>query len=158
MNMKTADTSAGFTLFEILIVMSILAFLLMVSIVSWQGQLQHAFDAQRKGALSNLKAALEHYANDHGCYPAPAQMTCDSTIFSSYNMPKVLCDPEGKQPYRYELVDGSDACKGFRIYAIIKDPKDLDIARVGCDRPQGCGITDHPEYNYGVSNAGPVAQ
>jgi prepilin-type N-terminal cleavage/methylation domain-containing protein len=157
MNMRAHNTH-GFTLFETLITMSIVAFLLTASIINWRGQLQHAIDAERKGDLNRLKAVLEQYSNDHGCYPQVNQMICTSTIFSSYNMPKVICDPESKQPYLYEAVNPANLCLGYRLYTILKNKTDLDITRVGCNRTQGCGVIEHPEYNYGVSSGGSIVQ
>jgi prepilin-type N-terminal cleavage/methylation domain-containing protein len=148
----------GFTFFELLIVMSIIAILLMVGITNWKNQLERSYDAQRKGDLSKLRAALEHYTIDHGCYPPVNQMICTSTIFSPYNMPKVLCDPVAKIPYYYQPVDPVNLCRGFRLYTVLRRTADPDITAVGCDREEGCGIVGHPEYNYGVSSGVPVAQ
>jgi prepilin-type N-terminal cleavage/methylation domain-containing protein len=148
----------GFTLFELLIVISIMAILLVGGITNWRAQVQRAFDAERKGDLSKLKAALEHYTTDHGCYPQVAQMTCNSTIFAAYNMPKVLCDPEGDFPYLYQPVDPTDLCHGYRLYTILKMKKDPDIESLGCNREEGCGVLNHPEYNYGVSSGDSIVQ
>jgi prepilin-type N-terminal cleavage/methylation domain-containing protein len=149
----------GFTFFELLIVMSIIAILLMVGITNWKSQLERAYDAQRKGDLSRLKAALEHYSIDNGCYPSVDQMVCTSTIFSPYNMPTVLCDPVAKIPYYYQPVDLSTTCLGYRLYTVLRRTQDPDIQAVGCNRPGvGCGVIGHAEYNYGVSSGMPVAQ
>jgi prepilin-type N-terminal cleavage/methylation domain-containing protein len=148
----------GFTLFELLIVISILAILMTAGITNWMAQIQRAYDAQRKGDLSKLKAVLEHYANDYGCYPPAGLMTCDSTIFASYNMPKVVCDPEAKQPYLYQPIDPSDLCRGYRLYTVLRVHGDTDIKNFGCDRPTGCGVPEHPEYNYGVAQGGSIVQ
>jgi prepilin-type N-terminal cleavage/methylation domain-containing protein len=153
-----SSSRKGFTLFETLIVMSIIAILLTAGITNWMAQIQRAFDAERKGDLSKLKAVLEHYANDYGCYPPAGLMTCDSTIFASYNMPKVVCDPEGKQPYYYEPIDPNDLCRGYRLYAVLRVGGDASIKNLGCNRPIGCGVPDYPEYNYGVAQGGSVAR
>jgi type II secretory pathway pseudopilin PulG len=149
---------AGFTLFELIIAMSILIFLLLVGITSWKGQISRAYDARRKGDLSKLKAVLEHYANDHDCYPPANMMTCDSTIFAHYDMPKVICNPEGHTAYWYEPVDPSNLCAGYRLYTHVVDPTDSDVAALGCNRPLGCGVANHPELNYGVSSGVNVIQ
>ena len=149
----------GFTLFEILIVLSLLAILMVAGMTNWKTQFQKGFDAQRKGDLSKLKAVLEHYTSDYGCYPAVAQMgNCSSTIFAPYNMPKMVCDPEAKQPYLYQLVNPSNPCLGYRLYTILRLKNDPDIERLGCNTENGCGVIGHPEYNYGVSQGGTIVQ
>jgi type II secretory pathway pseudopilin PulG len=144
---------------ELLIVIAILAILITGSYTNWLAQIQKAYDSERKGDLAKLKTVLEHYTIDHGCYPTVAQMSdCNSTIFATYNMPKLACDPEGKAPYLYELVDPTNPCLGYRIYTILKRNNDPDIEMLGCNRDIGCGVSNRPAYNYGVSSGGPIIQ
>jgi prepilin-type N-terminal cleavage/methylation domain-containing protein len=154
----------GFTLMELLIVISLIGMLLAVGYTNWATQIKRANDARKKGNIYRMKQVLENYVNDHGCYPAVAQMqSCDgqNTLFINYNMPSVPCDDGGKAFY-YELV-GGDACKGYRMYTSLGDKADLDIIKLGCDTPgHGCGVRIsgvlHPEYNYGISMGGTVVQ
>jgi prepilin-type N-terminal cleavage/methylation domain-containing protein len=145
----------GFTLFELLTVIAILAILLVGGLTNWMTQSKKAFDAKRKGDLAKIRANLEHYVNDHGCYPTEDLMdSCTSPIFASYNMPTLICDPETKEPYLYRLIDTGNPCLGYRIFAILQRKNDPDIQTLGCDGAAGCGVPDHPEYNYGVATGG----
>lgn len=148
------DSRRGFTLMELLMVISLLGVLATGSMINVIFQLHRSFDIQRKDNLKKLSEALEHYADDHGCYPDPSLWNCSSTIFAPYNMPQLLCDPETKIPYYYLLIDPGNACAGFRLYTTLRDQKDPDINRVGCFG--SCGVTGHPELNYGVSSGAPV--
>ena len=144
---------------ELLVVIALFALLLSAFyLVNWQRQIERGHDAKRKDDLRDIQIALEHYQNDHGCYPA-ALGTCGggNTIFASYNMPKLVCDPNGDE-YWYELVNSSDPCQGYRLYAHLKDTGDLDIKRLGCDGTDGCGVLNHSEYNYGVAAGATVKQ
>jgi prepilin-type N-terminal cleavage/methylation domain-containing protein len=150
--------SKGFTLIELLIVIALLIILMAASFTNWKMQIQKGHDAKRKTDLYHLKAALENYQNDHGCYPTEDLMNdCKSEIFTPYNLPIFPCDPDGKS-YYYELIVPSNSCGGYRLYARLFDKTNPDIAKIGCDRPNGCGVAGHPEYNYGVSMGAPVAQ
>jgi len=76
-------------------------------------------------------------------------------------MPTMVCDPESKQPYLYQLVDPANPCLGYRLYTILKLKKDPDIERLGCNRGDWCGVTDAKgvsDYNYGMSSGGPIVQ
>lgn len=61
----------GFTLVELIVVISILATLLLFSLflINPVGQLSKIDDAQRKSDLQEIKTALDLYYNDHSCYP-----------------------------------------------------------------------------------------
>ncbi|OGG04331.1 hypothetical protein A2Z33_04255 [Candidatus Gottesmanbacteria bacterium RBG_16_52_11] len=151
--------SSGMSFMELLIVIAMMALAFSFAYTNWKGQLQKGFDAKRKGNLNRIQAVLEHYANDNGCYPPAAAMTCGTTIFAAYNMPNLLCDPESKAAYLYEQVDPADPCKGYRLYATVKIWRDNDVERLGCNDPaQGCCSSGGAGYNYGVSAGAKVNQ
>lgn len=157
---KRTFFKSGYTLMELLVVIALFALLLSAFyLVNWQRQIERGHDAKRKDDLHDIQIALEHYQNDHGCYPDVGLMAnCGSSnnIFASYNMPGLVCDPNG-DAYLYQLVDSSDPCKGYRLYTHLKDNGDLDIKRIGCDGPNGCNTGD-PKFNFGVSAGATVAQ
>jgi prepilin-type N-terminal cleavage/methylation domain-containing protein len=159
--MKNNPKSAsGFTLMELLIVIAILAMLVGVVYTNWNTQIKKATDARRKGDLYRLKVVLENYLNDHGCYPGQLQMQSCGTannLFVHYDMPSVPCE-QGKIAYHYSLINPGNACAGYRLYTVLQDKTDLDIVKIGCDPTHGCNVAGHPEYNYGVSMGGTVAQ
>jgi len=61
---------AGFTLIELLVTMTIVAVLLGISLVSYQGARKSARDGKRKADLEQVRSALEMCRTDTGSYPA----------------------------------------------------------------------------------------
>ncbi|MCX6792124.1 MAG: prepilin-type N-terminal cleavage/methylation domain-containing protein, partial [Candidatus Gottesmanbacteria bacterium] len=60
----------GFTLIEILIVVSIIVLLSMAVLMNIFGQMAHATDIKRKTDLYTLSKFFEDYYNDNGAFPA----------------------------------------------------------------------------------------
>lgn len=60
----------GFTLIELLVAMTIVAVLLSISLVSYQGARKSSRDGKRKADLEQVRSALEMCRTDAGSYPA----------------------------------------------------------------------------------------
>lgn len=60
----------GFTLVELLVVISIIGILTMIGAVAYSGAQKKARDTQRKTELDALSKALIMYYNDNGVFPA----------------------------------------------------------------------------------------
>ena len=148
-------TAGGFTLTEILIVVSILLILLMLVLHNLQIQIMRSRDSQRKTDLHNIQKAFEEYFNDKQCYPYDAILTrCNDNDLQPYQQ-RVPCDPTTKEPYLY--VPGAPTlCSGYRVCAKLEYTKDPDITRIGCDPLTGCGWS--PGYNYCLSTGFDVAK
>lgn len=138
----------GFTLMEILIVISILLIIIFLVMLNFGTQLKRANDVKRKTDLQKIQKAFEEYFNDAQCYPATGILqNCAGAELSPY-IAKVPCDPVTKVPYLH--VPGSPRlCSGYRVCTKLEDTKDPDITRIGCDPVSGCGFS--PGYNYCVS-------
>jgi len=65
--MKTS--SKGFTLIELLVAMTIVAVLMGLALISYQGARKIARDGKRKTDLEQIRGALEMYRADNGEYP-----------------------------------------------------------------------------------------
>lgn len=63
-------TKKGFTLLEVLIVISIISVLAMLGVNNYASIQQNARNIQRKSDLKEIKAALELYRNEKGTYPS----------------------------------------------------------------------------------------
>lgn len=145
---------SGFTLIEMLVVVTIVSILLLLTLFFSRGQLSKARDARRKADLEKIKISFEHYFSDNGCYPDETILeSCSGADLQPY-LSAVPCDPYTKQPYLYKPFEGN-SCKGYRVYAALESTFDPSIAAVGCDGACGCGYG--PEYNYGVSQGVPVS-
>jgi prepilin-type N-terminal cleavage/methylation domain-containing protein len=136
----------GFTLTEILIVVSIIMLLMLLVLLNVRNQISKAKDAQRKADLYKMQKALEEYYNDQYTFPENVDTfsECGATTMDPY-LPKILCDPITKEPYLYVL--GNPTPKhGYIICAKLLDRSDPDITKLGCDPVIGCGW--QPGFNY----------
>lgn len=62
----------GFSLIELLVVISIIGILLSVLVTNFMGARERAKDSQKVQDMSGLKNALRLYYNDNQAYPTPA--------------------------------------------------------------------------------------
>jgi len=159
-NINAPRNDVGFTLVELLIVMTIVVILavIAVSIFNSAGVLNKARDAQRKKDLSRIKIAFEEFYNDKSCYPSQdfaailnSVSSCQSKVFSQW-LSIWPCDPN-KTPYTV-IVEG--ACpKSYKVVTILENKKDsaLDINQ-GAVYPItiGSGVTLNPAH-YGVTSS-----
>lgn len=72
LKLKIENSVKGFTLVELMIVVTIIGILAAVSTVAFQGAKRSARDADRKADLEDIRSALEIYRADCGSYPADA--------------------------------------------------------------------------------------
>lgn len=101
--MKNIFKQKGFTLVELLIVISIIGVLATLLMSNFIGVRQRARDAQRKSDLRQIQSALEIYRSDNGSYPTTVP-NCSSSIKSSdcstsTYMQNVPHDPNGAGSY-----------------------------------------------------------
>ena len=147
----------GFTLTELLIVISIVILLLLFLLINLRTQTQKARDARRKADLSRIQKSFEEYFNDKLCYPyAEVLEDCGGDNLAPY-IKKVPCDPVTIEPYLY--VPGEPSlCGGYRVCTKLENKSDPDIARIGCHPDIGCGYGAGYNYcvsaGYGVTPAG----
>jgi len=145
----------GFTLVELLIVMSIIVILatMMIGIFNAIGVTNKGRDAQRKKDLNRIKTAFEEYFNDKGEYPQDVSTwnikeNCGSiSVFSPY-LNLWPCDPSG-EPYTIIIEPNK-----FRILANLENKKDKDIPDYWYERTDlnVVGFT-RDNINYGVSSS-----
>ncbi len=128
-------TQHGFTMIELLIVITIIAILVVILLWFLRNQPYKARDAKRKADLKQYQISLEDYFNDNEAYPPQGTLeNCNSGDLRPY-MNVVACDPRpGKIPYDY-IVDPEG--KWYAICADLENDNDPDIARTGCQN--GCG-------------------
>lgn len=108
---KNLKLEHGFTLVELLIVITIIGILAAILLANFVGVRQRARDAQRKSDLRQVQSALELYRSDNGTYPAGIYTTACPTsgpfptgaIGGSTYMQKVPCDmsPNGSATAPY---------------------------------------------------------
>jgi len=134
----------GFTLVELLVVISIIGILASIGLVSFRSAQFRSRDAQRKSDLKQLTNALELYYSDYGRYPSSSNgqiMACPSTtesvcVWGSSEFTdtkttyfKVLpSDKVTEHTYYYNAVtvDSVDNA-GYQIYAYLENLQDPSI-------------------------------
>lgn len=101
----------GFTLIEILVVISIIAVIIAIAIVSYTTINKQSRDAKRKSDLEQIRSALEMFRSDIGYYPAVGSGSWTNTsglntgdsqtgLVSEY-IPAIPTDPKSTQSYFY---------------------------------------------------------
>jgi general secretion pathway protein G len=143
---KSKPLSVGFTLVELLVVITILGVLATIGLVSFASAQARGRDAQRKSDLKQIASSLELYYSDYGKYPnsdngkiqgCPSTSNTDcewgvagsksdftdlrTTYFAS--LPK---DPSSDQNYYYLPVTVGSVNQGFQLYARLENSQDLN--------------------------------
>lgn len=154
----------GFSLAELLIVITLIALLAIIALMVYQNQVARANDSKRKTDLRRFRDAFEDYYNDNDCYPDQTLMndkaSCDTGVLSP-QIEKFPCDPTNGEPYLYVPIEDArgGTCGGYRILAALQDWSDPDILASGCSQNKllGCGFSP-PKYNYGISMGSTIAR
>lgn len=84
-------SNIGFTLIELLVAMTIMAVLMAISLVSYQGSKKAARDSKRKADLEQLRSALEIYRNDCQTYPEDSEIVVGSPLVGTKSAPATTC-------------------------------------------------------------------
>ncbi len=155
----------GFTLVELLIVISILGILTTLVMVNLGGARGSARDAQRMSDLKTIQTALEAYFNDYGCYPAQGSADClekanwsgtvESNDESGWNVlesalvPRYLAqipeDPLNSENFYYEYGNvGKSSNVGYDL-----------IARFETNHSERCEVKN---YTLGLDGAMPCSE
>jgi type II secretory pathway pseudopilin PulG len=142
---------AGFTIFELLIVVSIVIILATIAIWYFRSQLLKGNDGKRKGDIHTIQIAVEEYEKDNDCYPKSTLVVCkpDDDGLKPY-LSKIPCDPETNASYFYSHQD-SECPTWYRFYSKLQNNNDKDIEKVGCK--YGCGPGNSFNYTAGSPNA-----
>ena len=175
----------GFTLLEILIVISLIAILATAAIylIDPIKQFYKAWDGQRKNDLATTKKVLEDFYNDKSrypkaseiCYDAPSSARWDnygklacfchlcgskttSPLLSPY-LSKLPCDPQSPSRqflYDFDCQDGGSRPQWFRIYT------NLSLSTIYYNDPATEEVACHnngcgpaPDYGYSYGVNGP---
>lgn len=123
--MKKFSIRKGFTLVELLIVVSIIGILTSFLMVNFIGAKSRARDAQRKSDMRQMQAAFELFRADVGNYPTNAQVACGSSLTNGGTtyMQKIPCDPlnTGQYIYTYTQTGGGT---GYSLFACLENVND----------------------------------
>jgi type II secretion system protein G len=149
----------GFTLVELLVVISIIGILASIGLVSFRSAQFRSRDAQRKSDMKQLTNALELFYSDHGRYPSSNNgqiMACPSTTetacvwgISEFSDTKTTYfkvlpkDPTTEHTYYYNTVAVNSVDNaGFQIYSYLENSQDQSIitTAVSCGGGKLCNF------------------
>ncbi|MDD4937700.1 MAG: prepilin-type N-terminal cleavage/methylation domain-containing protein [Candidatus Shapirobacteria bacterium] len=151
----------GFTLVELLVVISIMGILTVVVSSSFRTIQMKSRDARRKSDLSSISKALNMYYNDVGIFPSSDDIDLNSgsefkmNVGGSDVVYMVQTPNEttnGVKPYKY-MVSGSG--KSFKLLTNFENSEDISCLK----NPDGSKITSLSSYSitsgciYGVSSS-----
>lgn len=128
----------GFTLIEILVVLSLIGILVGFSLVAFQGSRASARDARRKADLEQIRAALEIYRSDNNTYPA--NLSSLSPPAANY-IAEIPTDPASPT---YTYAYGNATVSNYNLCAFLET-----ASADTCTALSGCGASG---CNYGVTN------
>ena len=137
--------SQAFTLIELIIVVTLLAFLIVLGMSYFRSQTFKANDARRKSDIHNIQVAVEEYEKDNNCYPLPDKVTCNPGLGLRPYLNKVPCDPVTNASYYYSHED-SICPKWYKVYTNLDYDNDKDITI-------NIGPNDAYNYTLGSYNA-----
>lgn len=121
-------TIRGFTLVELLVVMSIIGVLASLGVGSYMNAQLRGRDAQRKSDLKQISNALEIYYSDHGTYPN-ANLIVAGSVFTdgkTVYFKEIPDDPSPSLNYVYRVVD-SPTNKKYQLFTYLENTKDQDL-------------------------------
>lgn len=147
----------AYTIAEVLVIVGIVTALILAAVAIYAPQSKKARDAKRKTDLYAIAKILEEYEKDNEIYPAAltqCAVTTSGSPLASYAT-SIPCDPQTDTNYVYEIGPNATSRTWFRVYSLLENEGDVDVAQVGCTG--GCGPGGG--YNYFVSspNAPPLA-
>lgn len=150
----------GFSLVELLIVLTILTILMMtaVAILNPGALVGRGRDTRRKKDLTLIKTAFEEYLSDRGSYPDQVlidSLRCGSDDFSPW-INSWPCDPNG-QAYKIVVQDSSSP-EWFKVLAELENKHDPQIpagwySYDSTTYKVGDGSYSTEDVNYGVSSS-----
>lgn len=101
--------SHGFTLIELMIVVSIIAILAAVGAAAYGKVQENARNTKRQSDLKVIQSALEQYRADQGYYPASINAGGSITAGAQTYLRVVPSDPDGTA-YEYTALPKSPVC------------------------------------------------
>lgn len=143
---KNFQIKRGFTLVELLIVITIIMVLVTVGMMSYANAQKVGRDARRKADLKQVQAALEMFRADNGFYPQnkTGNLSVLSTDLVTKYTQKLPPDPSASSNY-YFVSDLTGLT--YTICANLENDKDAEYIPAGPLRDPACGT-----YNYVVKN------
>lgn len=143
---------SGFTLAELLIGISIVILLGLAVLSNIKSLIDRGHDTTRKGHIRAIVKGFEEYYNDHQCYPPLTILSPCGGSQLAPGLSVMPCDPQSNLPYKYVSQNEASSCRGYKVFAALRNKKDPDIIAVGCSPVNGCGYG--ALWNWGLAAGG----
>lgn len=101
--------SQGFTLFELLVVISIIGIITAVGMISYSSVQKRGRDARRKEDLQAVQKALEQYYVVAGQYPGSCYTSGQLSLGGEVFLEVFPTDPKNSNGYQYESQEPCDS-------------------------------------------------
>lgn len=143
---KNKKASLAFTLVELLVVVSIMAIVVGVAVVSYTSVNRRSRDAKRRADIEQLRSALEMYRADIKGYPGigggnwtdAANLSTD--LVPGY-IPTIPADPKSTQTYRYMGTNESGGkYYGYCLSALLESENPADTCSPDAVNSHNFGI------------------
>lgn len=149
----------GFTLIEVLIVVTIVAVLAVLAMFMMTNNLSKSRDGKRKTDLDRIKIAFESYYDDENAFPPELILTtCGGEGLRPY-LSEIPCDPKTKKPYCY-IYDAASSGQDYHILSALEFDSDPVITKLECNNDDvycgfetECTPLGYKGFNYGVSSS-----
>lgn len=141
----------GFTLVELMVVITIIAILSAISIVALSTVAQNGRDAKRKTDLKVVQSSLEYYFADQGYYPAEVPFGNQLQFTDAQGNKKTYYNKLPQDPsYSYQCTPyASGKCSTYCLKAKLDNPD--DNANDDTNRIATSQICSGGDYNYGLT-------
>lgn len=140
----------GFTLIEMLIVITIIGVLVSLGVISYSSFNKQARDGRRKADIEQIRGALELYRSNVSAYPTPVGTyglpfgTGALTDGTNTYLSKIPNDPKSPQTYYYTVASGE-----YTIGALIEGASTCAVASLDCDTTAGTQACNYCAGPYG---------
>lgn len=155
---------SGFTLVELLVVISIIGILTMVTVGSFSESQKKSRDAARKANLKSLSDALNLFYADNGSFPdggsgvnsIPTLIGNEREFSANYGVGKTVVymkkvPKENSSSVKQIVYHVSSTGKAFRLYTNLENDKDKDC--VGGSVCSGLGYTINNDCCYIITSS-----
>lgn len=139
----------GFTLLEIIIAISLIAFFVTLPILAYSNYLKKTRDTQRKNSVNQIQSALEQYRANNGKYP-PNETWKDVLVAQGY-LPSIPVDPFDGQG----VTDEAGVYYGFDYSASPDGQSYLLSARLEENERSSASAPANEKSYYTVGPEGP---